>query len=249
MSYVKICAKVLLVSVAVCSLVTADTCPHKAKSAAKSYSKEAVQPILLLPSVSQTAAQNDSKISFSSANDTETPKIKYAGVSADIKASAPHKENSDKVRAATSKKSTGKTKKSVTASKAAFYPLTAAQREKIERVIMTSCGTLENIQMAKANAQVILDRLKDGRFGKTVDEVLDAPHQFETPWKGTVNNTVKEAVRAVFDRGERVTSMPIFYYENPYLREVDPQVWRKGKTYVMTLGHEKYIHEYWTQED
>lgn len=129
-----------------------------------------------------------------------------------------------------------------------YYPLTAAQRDKIERVLMSSCGAYGSL-MAKANAQVILDRVQSGRFGKTVDEVLDAPHQFEKPYEGRVNSKVKEAVRMVFDRGERVTDTQIFYYINPYYGEISPAVWSRGKRYVVTIGKGKFIHEYWTDSD
>lgn len=129
-----------------------------------------------------------------------------------------------------------------------YFPLTPAQRDKIERILMSSCGAYGSL-MAKANAQVILDRVQSGRFGKTLDEVLDAPHQFEKPYKGRVNSKVKEAVKTVFDRGERVVKTRIFYYINPYLSEVSPEVWRKGKRYVTTIGKGKCIHEYWTDKD
>lgn len=146
-----------------------------------------------------------------------------------------------------SAKSDTASQKESTASKA-YYPLTAAQRDKIERVLMSSCGAYGSL-MAKANAQVILDRVKSGRFGKTIDEVLDAPHQFEKPYTGRVNSKVKEAVRMVFDRGERVTDAQIYYYINPYISEISPAVWSKDKRYVVTIGEGKFIHEYWTDKD
>lgn len=130
-----------------------------------------------------------------------------------------------------------------------FFPLTTAQRDKVERVVMTSCGELGDIQMAKANAQVILDRVKSGRFGKSINEVLCAPHQFERQWKGSVNTLVKNAVASIFDRGERVTKERIYYYENPHLKEVSTAVWRRDKRYVTTIGHGLYIHEYWTDKN
>lgn len=127
-----------------------------------------------------------------------------------------------------------------------YYPISAAERDKIERVVMTSCGGLGDSLMAKANAQVILDRIKSGRFGSSVGEVLDAPGQFERPWKGQVTSLVKEAVHSVFDLGNRVTSTRLYYYENPNLSEVDPSVWKKDKRYVTTIGTGFFIHEYWT---
>lgn len=126
--------------------------------------------------------------------------------------------------------------------------LSADDRERIERILMTSCGTLENLKMAKANAQVILDRTNSGRFGKNVNEVICAPGQFEVPWKGQVSSTVKDAVTQVFDRGERVINERVFYYINPNLSEISQSVWKKGKRYVATIGRSKYIHQYWTDK-
>lgn len=130
----------------------------------------------------------------------------------------------------------------------AFFPLTAAERDKIERILMSSCGACDSL-MAKANAQVILDRVKSGRFGKSVDEVLDAPHQFEKPWTGRVNTMVKNAVSAVFDRGERVTDTNIYYYVNPNLSVISAATWRKDKRYVVTIGKGEFIHQYWTDKN
>lgn len=128
----------------------------------------------------------------------------------------------------------------------ATFPLTDAERIRVERVVMASCGELDNYTMAKANAQVILDRVKSGRFGRSIFSVLDAPGQFETPWRGRVNGLVRQAVSAVFDRGERVTQTAIFYYENPNHSVIDDVQWSRGKRYVITVGHGIYIHQYWT---
>lgn len=129
---------------------------------------------------------------------------------------------------------------------AKFYPLSDHERDKIERVMMASCGDFE-YQMAKANAQVILDRVKSGKFGKTIDEVLDAPQQFEKPSSNTPNSKIKKAVVAVFDNGERVTDTKLYYYVNPHYSFVKRNDWVKGKTYVMTVGKGNFIHEYWTE--
>lgn len=163
----------------------------------------------------------------------------------------PSASSSEKSSAAGTADSRGSASHSKTSSgaAAAFFPLTAAQRDKVERVVMTSCGELGDSLMAKANAQVILDRVKSGRFGNSLEEVLDAPHQFEKQWVGSVNTLVKNAVASVFDRGERVTQEHIYYYENPHLKEVGTAVWRRGKRYVTTIGHGLYIHEYWTDKD
>lgn len=128
----------------------------------------------------------------------------------------------------------------------AFFPLTPVQRDRIERILMTSCGGVGSIEMAKANAQVILDRVKSGRFGGCLDEVLNAPNQFEKPYSGQVSDLIKSAVSAVFDKGERVTAENIYYYVNPNISSIDPAVWSKSKRYVLTIGHGKYIHEYWS---
>lgn len=126
--------------------------------------------------------------------------------------------------------------------------LTAAERDRAERVVMASCGEVGNSLMAMANAQVIFDRTASGRFGNDISAVLAAPGQFEQPWKGPVNAMVRQAVAAVFDGGRRVTAVPIYYYINPYLSSVDPSVWEKDKRYVRTIGTGHLIHQYWTDK-
>lgn len=126
-----------------------------------------------------------------------------------------------------------------------YYPLSEHERDKIERVIMASCGDF-SLEMTKANAQVILDRLQSKKFGNSVDEVLDAPKQFEKPSQATPNSKVKQAVSEVFDKGERVSKTKLYYYVNPNYSYVSKSDWKKGKTYVMTVGNGKFIHEYWT---
>lgn len=130
----------------------------------------------------------------------------------------------------------------------AAYSLTDSERDMVERVVMTSCGSLRNLKMAEANAQVILDRVKSGRFGNTVTAVVTAPHQFEKLWKGNVNDVVKEAVSAVFDDGVRVIDQPVYYYLNPHDAEVLKNVWAKNKVYVTTIGTGRFIHQYWTSK-
>lgn len=124
--------------------------------------------------------------------------------------------------------------------------LTKSERDKIERVVMASCGELDNPLMAEANAQVILDRTASGRFGKGINAVLNAPGQFEKPWKGGVNSMVINAVSKVFDNGKRVTAKQIYYYINPNICEISLATWKKDKSYVATFGRGKYIHQYWT---
>jgi hypothetical protein len=126
--------------------------------------------------------------------------------------------------------------------------LTNVARDKIERVVMASCGELDNPLMAEANAQVILDRVTSGRFGEGINAVLNAPGQFEKPWKGGVNSIVKNAVSKVFDSGNRVTSTQIYYYINPNICEISLTKWKKDKSYVATFGRGKFIHQYWTSK-
>lgn len=125
------------------------------------------------------------------------------------------------------------------------FPLTAAERDHIERVIMTSCGGLHIYKMDMANAQVIRDRVESGQFGATIDAVLNAPHQFEKPSAEVGDTLVKDAVHAVFDLNERVTPDKLYYYMNPHFSKISNSVWQKGKRYVVTIGTGVYIHEYY----
>lgn len=125
--------------------------------------------------------------------------------------------------------------------------LTDEERDLIERIVMASCGNLQNPEMAMANAQVIKDRADSGLFGDSLMAVLTAPNQFENPWKGEVNDVVKEAVTDIFDKGERVTDQPIYYYVNPNTCSISRNRWSQGKAYVTTIGTGKWVHEYWTK--
>jgi hypothetical protein len=127
-------------------------------------------------------------------------------------------------------------------------PLTIAQRDRIERIIMTSCGNQQNYEMDMANAQVIKDRADSGLFGASLDDVINAPGQFERPTSGEVNNLVKQAVSAVFDRGERVTQDKLYYYINPNTEKISMKRWKTGKRLVIMIGTGKWIHQYWTRE-
>jgi hypothetical protein len=202
------------------------------------------KPCVNLPQTSNASkinAVSNALLSFENGNELKQQNTLYTTFSS-------FAENSDSSSAAPSSSANSSAKEESTSSQSAFFQLTATERDKIERVVMASCGELDS-RMATANAQVILDRIKSGRFGGSVNSVLDAPNQFESPWKGEVNAMVKKAVSSVFDRGERITDTSIYYYVNPNLSYVSPTVWSKDKRYVVTIGHGKYIHEYWTDKN
>lgn len=89
--------------------------------------------------------------------------------------------------------------------------LTTEERDLLERVVFAESGGEPTIESEMAVAQVILDRSQ--LWGKSVTEVILAPAQFGKPTqRAEVPERTKEAVRRVFDEGERIFPEPTTHF-------------------------------------
>lgn len=118
---------------------------------------------------------------------------------------------------------------------AAFFVLTSEQRTMIEQVVSAeSRGEPHDGQVAVA--QCILNAcLKDDI----------APEQVIKQYKYTgaraePTESVKEAVAAVFDRGEGVTEEPILYFYNPAIVKSD---WHESQGFVIEIANHRFFKE------
>jgi len=120
------------------------------------------------------------------------------------------------------------------------YWLTDIERELVERVVMAEARG-EGYTGQAAVAQVILNRLKAPNFPDTIKYVVRL--EFAKPYKGKVSESVKRAVRDVFDKGVQIISPQILYFMNPAKASKHGAAWiRANGTHVMTIGnHEFYM--------
>lgn len=120
------------------------------------------------------------------------------------------------------------------------YRLTDIERELVERVVMAEARG-EGYEGQAAVAQVILNRLKAPDFPDVVKSVVRL--EFAKPYKGKVFESVKRAVRDVFDKGVQIISTQILYFMNPAKASKRGAAWiRANGTHVMTIGnHEFYM--------
>lgn len=118
---------------------------------------------------------------------------------------------------------------------AVFYALTSEQRMLIEQVVSAESRG-EPYDGQAAVAQCILNAcLKDDI----------TPEQAIKKYKYTKarvepTESVKEAVAAVFDRGEGITDEPIVYFYNPKLCESE---FHESQVFVMEIANHKFFKE------
>jgi N-acetylmuramoyl-L-alanine amidase len=117
------------------------------------------------------------------------------------------------------------------------YPLKDWERTLICRVMMSECP-FEPAEGQRAVAQVILDRLQSDAFPDTVYEVLNQTNQFAGPSDADVLPEITEAVSAVFDRGERVTVDPIYWFYNPAFGWSG---FHERQDYAFTISNHKFF--------
>lgn len=116
-----------------------------------------------------------------------------------------------------------------------FFTLTPEQRTLIEEVVSAeSRGEPYDGQVAVA--QCILNAcMKDGI---TPEQVLKE-YRYTTA-RAEATDSVKEAVAAVFDRGEGITEEPIIYFYNPAL--VDSE-FHESQTFVIEIANHRFFKE------
>lgn len=118
---------------------------------------------------------------------------------------------------------------------AAFYELTADERDLIEQVVSAeSRGEPYDGQVAVA--QCILNGcLKEGVRPAAI---LKKYHY--TTARVTPTDSVRKAVAAVFDRGEGVTDEPIIYFYNPHLCTSE---FHESQIFVIEIQNHRFFKE------
>lgn len=120
-----------------------------------------------------------------------------------------------------------------------FFPLSPEERMYVEGVVAAEARG-ETFEGQMAVAQCILNTCL--AKGAMPSEVVLEPDQYAFPLAQIyVTDSVKEAVAAVFDRGETVTEEPIRYFYAPAHCE---SPWHEDTLeYVMTIGGHKFFRE------
>lgn len=115
-----------------------------------------------------------------------------------------------------------------------YYPLSNADRAEIEQTVMAEAGA-EPFEGQMAIAQCIMD----AAVRDSISPVKALSDYRYTPTRKEPSREARQAVSAVFDRGERVTEEPILYFYAPALCEGK---WHETHaTYVMTIGGHRFF--------
>lgn len=115
------------------------------------------------------------------------------------------------------------------------YPLTAAERDEIERVVMAEAGAEPYIgQMAVAQCILNACEQENERPAEIVRRYGYTDERPEPSYK------VKSAVSDVFDDGETATDREILYFYAPALCQ---SIWHESQTYVCTIGGHRFFEE------
>ena len=115
-----------------------------------------------------------------------------------------------------------------------FY-LSDYERAELESLVMAESGA-ESYEGQMGVAQCILNACE--KENKQPSEI--AIMYRYTKHRPSPNESVKEAVRAVFDRGEVITDAKILYFYAPALVY---SAWHESQTYVLTVGGHKFFAE------
>ena len=115
-----------------------------------------------------------------------------------------------------------------------FY-LSDYERAELESLVMAESGA-ESYEGQMGVAQCILNACE--KENKQPSEI--AIMYRYTKHRPAPNESVKEAVRAVFDRGEVITDAKILYFYAPALVY---SAWHESQTYVLTVGGHKFFAE------
>lgn len=115
-----------------------------------------------------------------------------------------------------------------------FY-LSDYERAELESLVMAEAGG-ESYEGQMAVAQCIIDACE--KEGKQPSEI--AVMYRYTKHRPAPSESVKEAVSAVFDRGEVVTEENILYFYAPAIVYSE---WHETQTYVTTIGGHRFFAE------
>lgn len=115
------------------------------------------------------------------------------------------------------------------------YPLTDAERDVVERVVMAEAGG-ESFEGQMLVAQCILNAAEKRGVEPSEAVVLYS----YTKSRPDPTQRVKDAVAAVFDRGETVVDEPILYFYNPTLVTSD---FHESQIFVIEEGGHRFFAE------
>lgn len=115
------------------------------------------------------------------------------------------------------------------------YPLTDAERDVVERVVMAEAGG-ESFEGQMLVAQCILNAAEKRGVDPSEAVVLYS----YTKSRPDPTQRVKDAVAAVFDRGETVVGEPILYFYNPALVTSD---FHESQIFVIEEGGHRFFAE------
>lgn len=115
------------------------------------------------------------------------------------------------------------------------YPLTDAERDVVERVVMAEAGG-ESFEGQMLVAQCILNAAEKRGVDPSEAVVLYS----YTKSRPDPTQCVKDAVAAVFDRGETVVDEPILYFYNPALVTSD---FHESQIFVIEEGGHRFFAE------
>lgn len=115
------------------------------------------------------------------------------------------------------------------------YPLTDAERDVVERVVMAEAGG-ESFEGQMLVAQCILNAAEKRGVDPSEAVILYS----YTKSRPDPTQRVKDAVAAVFDRGETVVDEPILYFYNPALVTSD---FHESQFFVIEEGGHRFFAE------
>ena len=117
----------------------------------------------------------------------------------------------------------------------ARYPLSVSERDTVERVVMAEAGG-ESFAGQMLVAQCILNAAeKEGVQPSEAVEIYSYTSNRPDP-----TQSVKDAVAAVFDRGEVAIDAPVMYFYNPALVT---STWHESQIFVAEVGGHRFFAE------
>ena len=117
----------------------------------------------------------------------------------------------------------------------ARYPLSTSERDTVERVVMAEAGG-ESFAGQMLVAQCILNAAeKEGVQPSEAVEIYSYTSNRPDP-----TQSVKDAVAAVFDRGEVAIDAPVMYFYNPALVT---STWHESQIFVAEVGGHRFFAE------
>lgn len=115
------------------------------------------------------------------------------------------------------------------------YPLTDAERDVVERVVMAEAGG-ESFEGQMLVAQCILNACE-----KTGTQPSEVVVTFKyAPARPEPTDSVREAVAAVFDAGEFITDEPVMFFYNP---AKVTSTWHESQIFVIEEGGHRFFAE------